>query len=135
MRAIAFSVPGNPVSQPRPRVTSRGGRGHAYTPASHPVHAYRRCIAAAAIAAGCRPHGQPVMVVLDLVFARPKSHLGAGGELKKSAPILPRPDVDNVAKSVLDSLNGIAWADDTQVGRLVVEKSYSTEGRTTVRIS
>jgi len=29
----------------------------------------------------------------------------------------------------------VAWVDDTQVSRLVVEKSYGTEGRTTVRIS
>jgi hypothetical protein len=39
------------------------------------------------------------------------------------------------AKAVLDALNGVAWVDDTQVRRLVVEKSYGTEGRTTVRIT
>jgi Holliday junction resolvase RusA-like endonuclease len=42
--------------------------------------------------------------------------------------------VDNVAKGILDSLNGVAWADDRQVGKLVVEKSYGEEPRTTVRI-
>ena len=38
-------------------------------------------------------------------------------------------------KAVLDALNGVAWVDDSQVSRLVVEKSYGSEGRTTVRIS
>jgi Holliday junction resolvase RusA-like endonuclease len=40
-----------------------------------------------------------------------------------------------MAKAVLDALNGVAWVDDSQVSRLVVEKSYAAEGRTTVRIS
>ena len=46
--------------------------------------------------------------------------------------MLPRPDADNIAKAVLDALG--EFFDDTLVRRLVVEKSYSTEGRTTVRI-
>ena len=133
--AITFSVPGDPVPQPRARITTRGGHGHAYTPADHPVHGYRKAVALAAKAAGCEPHGEPVSVIIDLVFGRPKSHLRSTGEPKPSAPTLPRPDVDNAAKAVLDSLNGIAWVDDSQVGRLVVEKSYGVEGRTTVRIS
>jgi Holliday junction resolvase RusA-like endonuclease len=32
-------------------------------------------------------------------------------------------------------LNGVAFADDSQVAKLVVEKSYGTEARTTVRIT
>ena len=135
MSAIAFTVLGDPVPQPRPRVTTRGGHGHAYTPASHAIHGYRQSVALAAKAAGCEPHDQAVSVVIDFVFARPKSHLRSSGEPKPSAPSLPRPDVDNTAKAVLDSLNGIAWADDSQVSRLVVEKSYGKEGRTTVRIT
>lgn len=135
MAAIAFTVIGDPVPQPRPRVTTRGGHGHAYTPAAHPIHSYRQAVAVAAKAAGCEPHGEPVSVIIDFVFARPKSHLRSSGEPKPSAPTLPRPDVDNTAKAVLDSLNGIAWADDSQVSRLVVEKSYGKGGRTTVRIS
>lgn len=132
--AVAFTVPGDPVPQPRPRVTTRGGHGHAYTPGDHPVHGYRKAVALAAKAAGCEPHSEPVSVVIDLVFSRPKSHMNKSG-VKPTAPTLPRPDVDNAAKAVLDSLNGIAWLDDSQVGRLVVEKSYGVEGRTTVRIS
>jgi crossover junction endodeoxyribonuclease RusA len=32
------------------------------------------------------------------------------------------PDADNLAKSFLDSMNGIIWQDDRQVRRLTVEK-------------
>ena len=73
-------------------------------------------------------------MVIDLVWERPKSHMRKSG-VKPDAPVLPRADVDNAAKAVLDSLNSVAWEDDSQVQRLVVEKSYGTEARTTVRIA
>jgi Holliday junction resolvase RusA-like endonuclease len=68
-----------------------------------------------------------------LVFARPKSHMTKSG-VRKGAPVLPRPDVDNLGKAVLDGLQDVI-GDDTIVSRLVIEKSYGTEGRTTVRIT
>jgi Holliday junction resolvase RusA-like endonuclease len=42
--------------------------------------------------------------------------------------------VDNLGKAVLDALQEV-MGDDTNVSRLVVEKSYGMEARTTVRIS
>ena len=132
--AITFSVPGDPVPQPRPRVSTRGGFARAYVPAKHAVHAYRAAVASEATRAGACASDGTCEVVIDFVFARPKSHLRKNG-LAKDAPRLPRADLDNMAKAVLDALNGVAWEDDSQVARLVVEKSYGTEARTTVRIS
>jgi Holliday junction resolvase RusA-like endonuclease len=97
------------------------------------VHAYRQAVALAARAAGLRDEARPVSVVIDAVFGRPKSHLNKKG-VRASAPQLPRPDVDNIGKAVLDSLQDV-MGDDTMVSRLVVEKSWGTEGRTTVRVS
>ena len=131
---IAFDVPGDPVPQPRPRVSTRGGFARAYVPQKHPVHAYRRAIAFEAMKAGATPGRGLVNVVIEAVFVRPKYHKTKKG-VKVTAPEIPRQDVDNVAKAVLDALNGIAWVDDTQVARLVIEKSYGDEGRTTVEIS
>jgi Holliday junction resolvase RusA-like endonuclease len=132
--AIAFSVEGDPVPQPRARITVRGRHGHAYTPSDHKIHAYRAAIAAAAVEAGATPtDAAPITLIIDLVFARPKSHYRKSG-LREDAPKLPRADCSNVLKGIEDSLNGVAWVDDTQVGRVVVEKSWGTEGRTTVRI-
>jgi len=133
--AITFTVEGDPVPQPRPRVTVRGKHGHAYTPADHRIHAYRQAVALAAKAAGATPTDQaPLTLVVDLVFARPKSHFRKSG-LREDAPKLPRADCSNCLKGIEDSLNGIAWVDDTQVGKVTVEKSWGTEGRTTVRIT
>lgn len=131
--SLTFSVPGEPVPQPRPRVSTRGGFARAYVPAKHPVHAYRQTIAEAAVAAGLSETGEPLTVVIDAVFQRPKSHMRKSG-VKADAPRLPRPDVDNIAKAVLDALQDV-MGDDTNVARLVVEKSYGQEARTTVRIS
>jgi len=102
-------------------------------PKGHAVHAYRKAVQMAAIDAGLRKQAAPVQVIIDAVFARPKSHMTRKG-VKPDAPALPRPDVDNIAKAVLDAIGPIL-GDDTQVSRLVVEKVYGTEARTTVRIS
>jgi Holliday junction resolvase RusA-like endonuclease len=132
VRSVTFSVPGDPVPQPRVRVSTQGGFARAYVPAKHPVHQFRRQLSAAAEDAGLTAiEGEPVEVIIDAVFARPKSHLTKKG-VKPSAPVLPRPDADNIAKAVLDSLG--EYFDDTLVRRLVVEKTYGAEGRTTVRI-
>jgi Holliday junction resolvase RusA-like endonuclease len=135
VKTITFEVPGNPVPQPRARISTRGGFGRAYTPGDHPIHAYRAAVAAAARAAGAEPtDAAPITLIVDLVFARPKSHYRKSG-LRPDAPKLPRPDCSNVLKGLEDSLNGVAWIDDTQVGKVIVEKSFGTEGRTTIRIS
>lgn len=132
MKPITFTVRGNPVPQPRARITTRGKFAHAYTPKKHPVHSYRQAIQLAAIDAGLRKTSECVEVIVDAVFQRPKSHSNKRG-LKADAPPLPKPDVDNIAKAVLDAVGPIL-GDDRQVRRLISEKSYGMEARTTVRI-
>ena len=39
-----------------------------------------------------------------------------------SEPDMLKPDADNIAKAVLDALNGVAWQDDSQVVALSVRK-------------
>lgn len=45
-----------------------------------------------------------------------------------------KPDCDNLAKSILDALNGIAFNDDSQICVLTVHKLYSDEPRVDVTI-
>ena len=130
---VTFTVPGNPVPQPRARVSTRGGFARAYVPGKHPVHDYRRAVAEAAKAAGLRSTGKPLAVGIRAVFARPASHRTRAG-LREGAPVLPRPDVDNIAKAVLDSLQGV-MGDDTMVASLAVEKKYGDEAGTVVVVS
>ncbi len=46
-----------------------------------------------------------------------------------------KPDIDNIAKVVLDALNKIAFKDDNLVSRINVEKIYSEKPRIDVKIS
>jgi Holliday junction resolvase RusA-like endonuclease len=101
-------------------------------PAKHPVHAYRQKIAAEATRAGLEPQSEPVEVIVEAVFVRPKSHMTKKG-VKPTAPKLPRPDVDNIAKAILDSLQDV-MGDDTNVRLLTVGKAYGNESRTTVSV-
>ena len=49
-------------------------------------------------------------------------------------PYTKRPDIDNLAKAILDGLNGIAYTDDNQVAELEIQKLYSDKARTEVEI-
>lgn len=45
-----------------------------------------------------------------------------------------KPDADNVAKTILDSLNGLAYKDDSQVTVLLVIKEYGEENKICVEL-
>ncbi len=120
--SVIVEVRGEPIAQPRQRHTLRGGFVKNYTPANHPVNDYKAAIKLAWMDQGRdSPVDGPVQLRLVLTFSRPKSMLW------KKRP-MPRcwhtqkPDADNVAKAVKDALNGVAWRDDSQVCRLIVEK-------------
>lgn len=130
--AITFTVPGKPVPQPRQRTTKTG---HTYYP-DNGIVAYRAAIALAAKAVFAEPLQRiPLTMVVDWVFERPKSHFRKDGSLRPGVPVLPRGDNKNLLSGVEDALKGIAYPDDHQIGRHVMERSYGTEARTTVRIS
>lgn len=45
-----------------------------------------------------------------------------------------KPDIDNIVKTVLDSLNKMAFNDDNQITKLEVEKLYGEEEKVYVKI-
>jgi Holliday junction resolvase RusA-like endonuclease len=75
---------------------------------------------------------QCLAVSLTFYLARPKGHFRSNGQLKPNAPVFlhdKKPDVDNLAKAVLDALTGIrAWLDDAQVCELNVRRYYELPG-------
>lgn len=114
-------------------MSTRGGFARAYVPKEHPIHAYRQSIAVAAKEAGLKPTDAEMLVACKFVFARPKSHSNKSG-LKEDAPRFPKCDCDNLAKGVLDALNGIAFDDDSQVTQLFITKAYGVTAYTEVLI-
>ena len=79
------------------------------------------------------PLDVPVYVLLKtyrwsgatLHFKRPMSHFKANGDLKPDAPSrhAKRPDVDNLAKYVLDSLQPRVLADDNCVVLCIIQSA------------
>ena len=135
-RSVTFSVPGDPVPQPRARARVVGGFPAMYTPDDNGIKAYKSAIQLVSIAAGVgRFHGIVVEVFIEAVFARPKSHLLSSGKLRKGAPVLPlRADWDNIAKGVCDAI----WGDDRRISDGRCKKRYAVPGevaRTIVTIT
>jgi len=112
---IVLEVPGQPVPQPRPRVSTRGGFGRAYTPTKHPIHVYRQAIKLVAMSSGKKITG-PTALVVDAVFQRPPSHWRKH-DLSPTAPLWPNADGDNIQKGVADALKdcGLLFNDDQVV--------------------
>lgn len=134
MDAITFTIPGPPVPQPRPKISTWGGRGRAYVEKGHPIHAYRQAVELAAkIAArgGWKQTDGPVELEILAIFARPPSHLTKTGEPRSTAPAFPpRCDWDNLGKGVADAItnSGALWVDDDQVVDGRVRKRYAEKG-------
>lgn len=45
-----------------------------------------------------------------------------------------KPDVDNIAKSILDAMNGFVFKDDNQVSKIFVEKRYGEEEKVKIKV-
>ncbi len=123
---IAFTAPVF-RGKGRPRVVrAKSGFSHTYTPDAT-VEAENK-IRAAFCAAVPAPYPTfpdgPVEVHITCYRPMPKSR----PRKVESEPDVYKPDVDNLAKIVLDALNGLAWQDDTQVTCLLVSKADRERG-------
>lgn len=122
---ITFIVPGKPHGKARPRMTKTG---HTYTPKN--TVDYEKQVQVCYIA----EHKQkklegPVTAHITAIYGVPKSASKAARFSMLEGHIRPtkKPDIDNIAKAILDSLNGVAYDDDSQVVRLTIEKVYGEQ--------
>ena len=77
----------------------------------------------------------PIRVAVTFRLGRPKHHYGARGLLPSAPPFpITTPDLDKLARAILDALTGIAYRDDSQVVVLEVEKVFADVLRTTVNV-
>jgi Holliday junction resolvase RusA-like endonuclease len=133
--AIYFVVPGQPVGKGRPRASSRGGFVRMYTDSK--TTSYEAVISKQARHA----MGQwevlttPISMRVIAFYGIPVSWSKRKQQQAISGQLIPgKPDLDNVAKAVLDALNGVIYLDDKQVVRLVAEKKYSFDPRVEVYV-
>lgn len=76
---------------------------------------------------GASPWEGPVVINAYFRLTRPKSHYMAKGKLRNDLVVehIDKPDLDKLARCVLDALTGICYVDDCQVVTLAATKSYS----------
>jgi len=137
MNIIKFEIPGEPQGKRRARFVRAGHFIKSYAdPKSVSFETFVRemfCLAypqfvplegqlAVEIRAFC---GMPNSV------SKKKRVLMENGELRPAK----KPEVDNIAKVILDALTGLGFRNDSQVTRLLVDKLYSDRPRVEVEVN
>lgn len=128
---IKLIIPGQPCAKGRPRL----GKYGTYTPTK--TVNYETLVKQLYIIEhhAKQLEGQLSMTV-RAYFQIPKSASKKGKLDMYECRVRPakRPDWDNIGKIISDSLNGLAYHDDSQIVTATVEKWYSTEPRVEVEI-
>jgi Holliday junction resolvase RusA-like endonuclease len=129
-RSISLIVDGEPKGKGRPKFNSVTKQ--AYTPTLTKRAEDR--VALAWMGAG-RPmlEDGAIGCQITIVLARAQNHWRKDGTLTPEGQrhMVPRkkPDLDNVAKLVLDALNGLAFRDDVDVVHMQVDKVFALYGQ------
>ena len=122
IKVYRLEIPGKPMGKQRPKF----GKGFTYTPQKTVDYEnYVKLIFQ-------QKYGQPnltgqIKADIKVYFDIPQStsKVKKAEMLQNTVRPTKKPDCDNIAKIILDSLNGIAYADDKQIISLSVEKYYS----------
>lgn len=124
---IRFTVPGEPIGKGRPRFSKQGNFVRTYTPEKTvsyenlvKLEYERQCEK--------EPFSKDISLFMkvDAFYSIPRS-----ASRKKRAEMLgeklrptKKPDADNILKIIADSLNGIAYYDDSQIVSCEIHKYY-----------
>ena len=134
---IEFTVYGQPMGKQRPRTVRNGSFTRTYTPEK--TVSYENLVKLE-YDRQCKERfgdNEPLSLEIVAYFSIPKSV----GKKKKEQMIqntirpTKKPDADNIMKIIADSLNGIAYRDDTQIVNATIEKVYAEIPRVEVKIS
>ena len=135
---IHFKIEGAAVPQGRPRAVRMGAGVRMYDPPKS--RAYKQMVAAKVRSYmkinGIQTITEPIAIHLNFYFTPPKSYskkriraIEAKEEL-----FTKKVDLDNLVKSVTDSMNSIVYLDDSQIVGLTAGKHYGHEDYVDVKI-
>lgn len=132
---LVFEVPGKVRGKGRPRFTRRGNFVSTYT--DDKTAAYEKLIQASYLKRTSYISQKSVRISMYICFAPNKSDTKKNRIIKLLNKLWPnkKPDVDNVIKVVLDALNKIAYADDTQVNEVHVLRHFDEQERLVICLS
>ena len=132
---FTFEIVGEPQGKGRPRFSTRGGFVKTYTPEK--TASYENFVKLCYLNKykGQKLDGEIIAEIIAYFsipksFSKKKRLEAIEGKIKPTK----KPDTDNIAKTILDSLNGIAFEDDKQVVALLVNKLYGEEAKVVVTL-
>ena len=133
MYKISFFCKGKPQGKERPRTVRKNGKVWSYTPKRSKE--YESKVRSSFLdnpdffdcPFDTSKYEGKVFVYIIAYFKMPNSWSESKRFLNNNQSVLKKPDADNIGKSILDSLNNIAYVDDSQVANLTVSKRYGVE--------
>ncbi len=129
-----FEVPGKVIGKGRPRLNSY--TGVVYTPTR--TKDYESLVEQYFLLKYPRFKALEGRIKVSIIayFSIPKTTKKAdiNEMLENNISPTKKPDIDNIVKSILDSMNKFAFKDDNQITKLEVEKKYSLEDKVYVKI-
>tara|TARA_B100000497_G_scaffold126537_1_gene165691 strand:- start:508 stop:942 length:435 start_codon:yes stop_codon:yes gene_type:complete len=126
---VRITIPGTPVAQGRPRLTTFGGHARAYDPKKS--RDWKTMVKEFGIQAMREfehenPFQGPLKVWIKCIMPLPKS------SHRKRTPVpekwnIKKPDVDNLYKGIADGLEGVVYHNDSQICDLQVIKKTAAQ--------
>jgi len=127
---MKFTIPGAPVGKARPRVTRWG----THTPEKTVLY---ENLVKLSYQEQCGTYTEkPLKAVISVFYDIPKSTPKKNIKPMLNGEIRPckKPDCDNIAKIILDALNGTAYKDDAQIIDLRITKHYAEKASVEVEL-
>ena len=129
-----FEVPGKIIGKGRPRLNSY--TGVVYTPTR--TKDYESLVEQYFLLKYPRFKALEGRIKVNIIayFSIPKTTRKSdiNEMLENNISPTKKPDIDNIVKSILDSMNKFAFKDDNQITKLEVEKKYSIEDKVYIKI-
>lgn len=125
MSKVTLKIVGKPQGKQRPKFSRAGNYVKTYTP-EQTVN-YENYVRLCWMQSGAEMLNGIVKAKIRAHFKVPSSVSKKKRERMLKSYYDHKPDTDNLAKIILDSLNGFAYSDDAQVVWLEVCKVYDTE--------
>ena len=120
---VTIDIPGKAVGKGRPKFARQGLYVQTFTPAK--TVEYENLVRLTWMQSGAEKLNGPIEAIIIAYFKVPSSVSKKKRAELEGTHYLHKPDGDNICKSVLDALNGIAFDDDSQVAKITIEKLYA----------
>ena len=134
MSEVELVILGKPIAKMRPRVSMKNGIIRTFTPKE--TEDYEKKVAKEYKTHYVKPMFSEEDLISAMViyyFGLNKSDFGKKGLNKSDREKMGRgfatihKDIDNLLKTIFDSLNGICYPDDMQIVQVFAEKRYTAE--------